>query len=374
MLTRFDDFPIHQTPEPLSYPSTSDRNFYGRYWFNGFARDGEFYFGVAFAVYPNREVMDCALSIVRADGTQDCFRASRRCPSDRSELRVGPMQLEIVEPMRTLRATIDSNSTGIRADLTFRARTAAIQEPTDLMRNGTRVVMHTTRFTQFGTWEGWIDAGGRRQEVDPQQVYGTRDRSWGWRGVGEPEGGVPGRRIPQVFWLWAPIHWDDVCTHYGLFEHPDGERWKQFAQIIPAFPTGSAFDTTSEAGVEEIAPGPHRLGFERGSRFASRSEIELGRAPGEVRKIELQPLLRFHMIGIGYGHPTWNHGTWQGEEAITSESWKVGDLDRLAPHYQHVQQVVRARHGERTGYGVLEQIILGPHERYGFQAFLDPAS
>ena len=31
------------------------------------------------------------------------------------------------------------------------------------------------------------------------------------------------------------------------------------------------------------------------------------------------------MLGIGYGHPTWNHGTWQGEEAITSESWKVGD-------------------------------------------------
>jgi hypothetical protein len=283
------------------------------------------------------------------------------------------MELSIEEPMRTLRATIDSNSTGIRADLTFRARSAAIQEPTDLLRSGTRVVMNVTRFTQFGTWEGSIEAGGRRQEVDPQQVYGTRDRSWGWRGVGEPEGGAPGHRMAQVFWLWAPIHWDDVCTHYGLFEHPDGERWKQFAQVIPAFPTGSAFPTTDASGVEELRAGPHRLSFEKGSRFAARSEIELVRSPSETWKIELQPLLRFHMLGIGYGHPKWNHGTWQGEEAITSESWKVGDLDRLAPHLQHVQQVVRARHGDRIGHGVLEQIILGPHQRYGFETFLDPA-
>jgi hypothetical protein len=373
VLTRFDDYPLHQTPEPLSQPASSDRNVYGRYWFNGFSKGGEFYFGLAFAVYPNREVMDCALSIVRADGTQDCFRASRRCPADRTELRVGPLELSIEEPMRTLRASIDSNSTGIRADLTFRARSAAIEEPTDLLRSGTRVVMHTTRFTQFGTWEGWIDAGGRRQEVDPQHVYGTRDRSWGWRGVGEPEGGAPPRRAPQVFWLWAPIHWDDVCTHYGLFEHADGERWKQFAQIIPAFPTGSAFAPTDPAGVEEVGAGPHRLSFEQGSRFAARSEIELVRRPAETWKIELQPLLRFHMLGIGYGHRTWNHGTWHGEEAITSESWKVGDLDRLAPHHQHVQQVVRARRGDQVGHGVLEQIILGPHELYGFKAFLDPA-
>ena len=81
MLTRFDDYPIHQTPEPLAYPASSDRNVYGRYWFNGFSQGGELYFGIAFAVYPNRDVMDCALSIVHADGTQDCFRASRRCRS-----------------------------------------------------------------------------------------------------------------------------------------------------------------------------------------------------------------------------------------------------------------------------------------------------
>ena len=34
MLTRADDFPIHQTPEPIAHTG-SDRNFYDRYFYNG---------------------------------------------------------------------------------------------------------------------------------------------------------------------------------------------------------------------------------------------------------------------------------------------------------------------------------------------------
>ena len=39
MLTKADDFPIHQTPEPIAYSGT-DRNFYDRYFFNGYNPDG----------------------------------------------------------------------------------------------------------------------------------------------------------------------------------------------------------------------------------------------------------------------------------------------------------------------------------------------
>jgi hypothetical protein len=30
MLSRFDDYPIHQTPEPLALPASTDRNVYDR--------------------------------------------------------------------------------------------------------------------------------------------------------------------------------------------------------------------------------------------------------------------------------------------------------------------------------------------------------
>ena len=42
MLTKADDYPIHQTPEPIAYSGT-DRNFYDRYFFNGYQREGELF-------------------------------------------------------------------------------------------------------------------------------------------------------------------------------------------------------------------------------------------------------------------------------------------------------------------------------------------
>src|SRR5215470_16050286 len=47
MLTKGDDYPIHQTPEPIAY-SGSDRNFYDRYFFNGYSPDGSEFIAVAF--------------------------------------------------------------------------------------------------------------------------------------------------------------------------------------------------------------------------------------------------------------------------------------------------------------------------------------
>ena len=79
------------------------------------------------------------------------------------------------------------------------------------------------------------------------------------------------------------------------------------------------------------------------------------------------------MKGIGYMHPTWSHGVWKGELAIGGESWKCDDLEPMAFENQHIQQVVRARMGREQGVGVLEQLSFGPHARYGFKEFLDPA-
>lgn len=68
MLNRLDDYPIHQTPEPIAHVATTDRNAYDRSWFNGFSIDGEWYFGIAMGLYPHRGVLDCALSVVRKGG------------------------------------------------------------------------------------------------------------------------------------------------------------------------------------------------------------------------------------------------------------------------------------------------------------------
>jgi hypothetical protein len=38
-----------------------------------------------------------------------------------------------------------------------------------------------------------------------------------------------------------------------------------------------------------------------------------------------------------------------------------------------VHNVVRARVGDRTGVGIFEQIIFGPHTQFGFHDLLDGA-
>ncbi|MDE0273337.1 MAG: hypothetical protein OXP11_19270, partial [Gammaproteobacteria bacterium] len=113
MLNKLDDYPVHQTPEPLAHPATSDRNAYDRTWYNGYAADGSYYFGIGMAVYPHRGVLDCAFSVVRPGGLQHCFFASRRAPQERTEMQVGPMRIEVVEPMRQARVTLDDNDSGL---------------------------------------------------------------------------------------------------------------------------------------------------------------------------------------------------------------------------------------------------------------------
>ena len=372
MLSRYDDFPIHQTPEPIAHPLTSDRNAYDRYWLNGYPADGRFYFGIGAARYPHLGIMDCGFSLV-IDGEQHAFHASRRAPQEPSELVVGPFRIEILEPMQRLRVTIAPNETGLGCDLTFTGRTANVEEGRQIGRSGVRRIMDATRFDQFGHWAGEIHCGARTLRIDPADVYGTKDRSWGVRPVGMPDPGLaPALQLPQVFFLWAPLHWRDRCSLVGLFEDADGRMWHWDGAILPAYHSPAEIPGVEDPGTRHLASVGHRLTYVPGTRRAGAAEIVMVETSGARHVVGLEPLLCFRMKGIGYTHPTWGHGMWQGELAVGGESWRCDDVDPMAIDNQHIQQVVRARWGGEEGIGVLEQICFGPHATYGFREFLDP--
>lgn len=370
LLSPFDDYPIHQTPHPVSVPGATDRNVYGRYWLGAGHRDGDFHIEMAFGRYPNLRVVDGHVSIVH-DGHQSSFHASGEAPLDPTDTSVGPMRLEIVEPLRQLRVVVDSNDTGIACDLSYHSRTGALLEDHTTMTDGPNTMMDMARFVQFGTWEGTVEIDGSSLDVRRTEVFGIRDRSWGMRPVGSQPAGRPSGRSP-IAWLWAPLHFEDRCQVAGWFELPGGMKWRPDGHVLPVTDPVPTSVAMGDPGVERLDPQVARLSFAEGTRWVTLAEIDVI-SDGTTQTIEVEPLLRFDMLGIGYQHPTWAHGVWHGEAVTAREEWKMADVEPLDPAHQHVHHVVKASMDGAEGYGIFEQIIHGPHSQWGFQDMLDGA-
>jgi hypothetical protein len=367
VLTTFDDFPIHPGSQPIAYTSTSDPNHYDRYFFNGYQRDGSLYFALAMGLYPNRHVCDAAFSVMR-NGEQVNVYASRRAPADRRDATVvGPISVEVREGLRILRVTVDAPEHGLRADVTFENRTAAIEEPHFFRRSGQRVVMDYTRLTQFGTWTGWIEVDGERTECRPDETWGSRDRSWGIRPVGERYGYGAPTGEPQFYWLWAPVNFEECCTHFDVNELSDGNRWHEEALIVPL--TG---DPAAVAGAH------YEIAWRPGTRHASGFLLTFEHSNGTTTTLSLEPIVNFQMAGLGYGHPDWGHGTWKGEQAVGGDRWSLPIADPSLPHHIHIQALSDATliHPDGRvdrGMGILEQFVIGPHVPTGLSGVFSGA-
>ena len=93
---------------------------------------------------------------------------------------------------------------------------------------------------------------------------------------------------------------------------------------------------------------------------------------GPDRRLTFEPIYTFQMCGIGYQHPTWAHGTWHGELAVGGDSWRLDEIDPMAPQNLHIQQLCRVTLDGEPGCGILEQIAIGPHHPSGLTGILDP--
>jgi hypothetical protein len=234
--------------------------------------------------------------------------------------------------------------------------------------------MDATRFDQFGRWSGSVRHPDGEIRVDEASCHGTKDRSWGVRSVGEPEsGGAPTQRRGICF-VWAPLFWDDHISHAIFFDGPKGEALVREGLTAPLYASEAEIPGIEDPGEIRMATACHRIAYHPGTRLARSADIDLVALDGATRTISLEPILKFQMKGLGYGHPVWGQGMWKGELELGHESFDPADVNPLAPENIHVQQVVRASDGERQGIGVLEQIVIGPYAPGGFTEALDGAT
>ena len=87
LLTALDDFCVHQSANVVRRPVSDSPNVYDRYFANGFARDGSYYFAISLGRFANRQVMDAAITF-QLGGVHHSFFASRRDPEDPTRAEV----------------------------------------------------------------------------------------------------------------------------------------------------------------------------------------------------------------------------------------------------------------------------------------------
>lgn len=366
MLSPLDDYPVHQISEPMRHVGTSDRNFYDRYYFNVFAAgedrgSDEIFAVIGVGQYPNLGVADAFVSVLW-DGDHRVVRASRTLGADRMDASVGPIRVEVIAGLEQVRVVVEPNESGIALDAVYQGFSEAHLEARHFDRQFGRVTFDSTRFAQVGSWNGTLAVPGREVRLTPDRWWGTRDRSWGVRPVGEPE--PPGIRATDTgsgfFWIYAPVRFDDHAMVTIVQERPSGERVVQDAHRV--FPIGS------DREPEWLGRPEHELRFAPGSRRVTGATLTYYGAHGrEQAQVEVEPLLAFPLLlGTGYGlEPDWRHGMYQGELVVQSQ--EIPPVDPSYFDWGLTEYAARFTSAGRVGYGMFECAVMGPHRQYGFE-------
>jgi len=374
MLTPLDDYLVHQTPDTVDRVFTSDRNFYDRYYFNAHTLDGSAFVVVAMGVYPNVGVMDAFATVMLDDKKQHIVRASRELSSDRMATKVGPIGVQVIEGLRKFRVYADENEHGVSFDLTFEGAAPPYEEPHFFRRTGNKVTMDYTRLTQCGRWSGKVNVAGRTLEVDPKSWWGARDHSWGIRPVGdaEPQSAPPPPSGPGgFFWVWSPVQFENAAMLITCSENGDGSRWHAATELVWAESTGKP--------PEPLTFVSHDIKMVPGTRTFQRGSVTLARRDGTPVTVRMEPKTTLYMAAVGYAYfGGWRHGQYHGPLVVEGETWDITDKE-LLPRISGQTETVCDYHVEGlgdvgVGHGIIEFLLLGAYEPYGFKQWNDVAT
>jgi len=210
-LSALDELPVHQTTQPIRVVATSDPRAYERYWFTGQDVDGAHAFMLGIGFYPNLGTVDGYLA-VSTGSTHTTVRAHRILSEDRTDVSVGPIRAEVVEPFREWHLTVGDNPQGLGLDVRWRDTKRAVFHQIPGGPRPGQLPQDTSGYETFGRIEGTLTVGGRTIPLAPASTWGSRDHHWGTRnGVGGPaiteplRGTYAGQWVEFAdFGLWGP--------------------------------------------------------------------------------------------------------------------------------------------------------------------------
>lgn len=380
-LTRLDEWPRHQTGATFDVVADESPHWSDGYYFTLGDAAGEVAFFMGFRLYPNNDVLDC-FTCVSLGGRQHNMRYSRRLRPSIDDLVCGPMSVEIIEGLRTLRTSATANGRGISFDILWEGFAPPYNENYILQFSGGRKISERSNYDQCSLVSGTLEVAGRRFDIDHQDWVGVRDHSWGVGSVGGPKhpDAAPLTDPPPPFGLrqWCLFKFDDRAIFYQFHSSAAGELTKFESRVM--YPYGDDREPWSYTGIT------HDLDFvELDGRVLRRlvgGTIELQRPDGGADRFRIDTISDpVYLQGGGYWRSFDDgrgRGVFRGDDVEEGEVWDVshptdvGDptgllrlrADSYAETWGRCESLDRP--GE-VGHGHLECVVTGTYPGFDDQ-------
>lgn len=371
MLTKYDEFPVHQAPRPFSFIPSTDYSWDDGYYFGAFSAKHKIYLLTGMRVNPNTDMIG-GYAIININGYQYNVRFSR-CWRREVDTVIGPLSYRFTEPLKRIQLTLGENDSRLSFDLEWKGTIPAFEESHHLATNRGRRTTDQTRYSQVGVVSGSIQFDGRVIEVDEQDWTGDRDHSWGLYAE-RPPLGPPAHLLPpklaagsrRAFRFWTPFR----CGEYGGFYH--FHETETGEQCVANDVFGSPFEGRIYKGFSadpvELVRGAHRLTFNAGTRMIQSGVVDLEDEQGGVWKHAFEiPMPPWLIQPMGYTPGSWKDGgtmhTYHGSEELAIE-WDEIDATQQPLEYVPYAPpgsagVTNAEVSEAFGLGLSGSLIHG---------------
>lgn len=356
-LTPFDEFPFHQHPTPFHIPFTSDVHFNDGYFCATFAED--WYVVCGIRLHPNMNVMDGFAGIARK-GEQRVLRASRALRPNAGELSVGPLRIDVKQPLREVRIALEDNASGMAFDITYEARSEPFLEAPYRFRKYGHLTYDMLRYTQVCATRGWVSCDGERASIDGWPAI--RDHSWGVRdgmGPATKHGGIerdPEEEDQRRFRIWVPFSTGQYIGMLNTHEDEEGNTLDFEGRLD--YPDGRVVHLTAVK---------HQLEYAPGTKNVTGGKLQVRDQSGRWREYTLKAAgTPADVQGLGY-YGGWNDGASAG---VYRGAGPVVEVDRY-PSAAHLGRTGLSRLAENKRMGPTEFpcFIEGPDGEKGMAHF-----